>query len=400
MLVYSNLSNHPKLHRSFVGKVLGAGLGVKRLKKGDLVYGLHDLKRSGALVQQMVIDKDLVAIAPVHPNLSMVQIACLPALGVPSYLVMSTICVGLPKGSKDLKQFCPNQDLWVTCHPTIATSVEEIGIPIARCELRGAREVMVEDSILSSVSSIHESSYDVVIDTIGGRRIYDASRRILHHEGMFITCVGDSLGMKNLKDKKIGYWCLGPETEYDGERQTIREGLDEIRKIIEDDEDCFSRFEEDIQPHEIAGGVLGWYRNRFKSQDGLSNLICNLSPVIGTIIDFEEGFKASDRFAKFENSAPSLIIEEPIDDREDQIDLFTGSVVVVKIKSRINQKLKMKNSSVLIRPTTFASRACQYFCKQVGDKSQGRVRGVPKHNCAQFEKSFGDTLKCYWRAFD
>lgn len=369
--------------RSFVGKVLEVGLGVKRLKKGDLVYGLQDLKKSGALAQQMVVDKDLVAVAPVHPNLSMEQIACLPALGVPSYFVMSTICAGLPKGSKILilnghkglgammcelvRYFRPNRDLWVTCHiPTIATSVEEIGITIARCELRGAREVMVEDSILSSLNSIHESSYDVVIDTIGGRRIYDASRRILHHEGMFITCVGDRLRMKNLKDKvrtnfrslrrtfikkdqkKIGYWCLSPETEYDGQRQTIREGLDEIRKIIEDDEDSFSRFEEDLQPHEIA---VGGYRHRFGSQDGSSNSICNLSPVVGTILDFEEGFKAFNRSARFKNSPPSLIIEEPIDDREDQIDLSTGSVVVVKIKSRINQKLKIKNSSILIRPT-------------------------------------------------
>ncbi|EGG04498.1 uncharacterized protein MELLADRAFT_64869 [Melampsora larici-populina 98AG31] len=275
--------------RSFVGKVLEVGLGVKRLKKGDLVYGLQDLKKSGALAQRMVIDKDLVAIAPVHPNLSMEQIACLPTLGVPSYFVMSTICAGLPKGSKILilnghkglgammcelvKYFRPNRDLWVTCHiPTVATSVEEIGITVGRCEFRGAREVMVEDSILSSLNSIHESSYDVVIDTIGGRRIYDASRRILHHEGMFISCVGDRLRMKNLKDKvktnfrslrrtfikkdqkKIGYWCLSPETEYDGQRQTIREGLDELRKIIEDDDDCFNgRFEDDLQPHEIAG---------------------------------------------------------------------------------------------------------------------------------------------------
>ncbi|KAH9813361.1 hypothetical protein DFH28DRAFT_897067 [Melampsora americana] len=331
--------------RSFVGKVLEVGLGVKRLKKGDLVYGLQDLKKSGALAQQIVIDKDLVAIAPVHPNLSMEQIACLPTLGVPSYFVMSTICAGLPKGSKILilnghkglgammcefvKYFRPNRDLWVTCHiPTVATSVEEIGITIGRCELRGAREVMVEDSVLSSLNSIHESSYDVVIDTVGGRRIYDASRRILHHEGMFISCVGDRLRMRNLKDKvrtnfrslrrtfikkdqkKIGYWCLSPETEYDGQRQTIREGLDEIRKIIEDDDDCF-RLVEDLQPHELqqAGGLIRGHQHRFGSQDGLANSVCNLSPVIGTIIEFEEGFKAFNRSARFKNLAPSLIIE-------------------------------------------------------------------------------------------
>ena len=57
----------------------------------------------------------------------------------------------------------------MTCHlPTAATSVEELAIATGRCEGRGAREVINEDSILTSLNSIHESSYDVVIDTVGG----------------------------------------------------------------------------------------------------------------------------------------------------------------------------------------------------------------------------------------
>jgi hypothetical protein len=64
----------------------------------------------------------------------------------------------------------------------------------------------------------------VVLDTVGGRSIYDASRRILSHEGFFVSLVGDELGPPSVrkswqsglrslrralvkKDKKsISYW--------------------------------------------------------------------------------------------------------------------------------------------------------------------------------------------------
>ncbi|KAG0151520.1 hypothetical protein CROQUDRAFT_502941 [Cronartium quercuum f. sp. fusiforme G11] len=358
--------------RSFVGKVLDFGVAVKRLRRGDIVYGLQDIKKCGALAQQMVIDKDLVALAPVHSGLTIEQLACLPALGVPAHLVMSTICAGLPKGSKILilnghkglgammcdlvRYFRPGGDLWVTCHiPTAATSLEELGIATGRCEARGAREVIVEESVLQALNSIHESSYDIVIDTIGGRRIYDASRRILHHEGMFISCVGDKLRMEKLKDKvkmnmrslrrtfikkdqkKIGYWCLSPETDFDGQRQTIRDSLDEIRKLVEDSNHHYQhQFSLNLNedPFEFFGRPVTSYSS-------LSNSI-GIEPVIGAIYSFEESVKAFSKFDRLKVWNQRMIIQEPIDDHDDQLDLITGSIVVINIKKCPEKDLKKK----------------------------------------------------------
>lgn len=77
----------------------------------------------------------------------------------------------------------------------------------------GASHV-VRDESLATLNACHEAEFDVVVDCIGGRRselprcslsvvggslltcrraVYDASRRVLHHSGAFISTVGSSL---------------------------------------------------------------------------------------------------------------------------------------------------------------------------------------------------------------
>ena len=103
--------------RSFFGKVLEIGKAVKKLKRGELVYGLQELSKSGALSGRMKISSDFVARAPAilgkyrkgcsngsnsgsssatmdnqHPRsdhwapapLSSIEIASLPLLAVPA----------------------------------------------------------------------------------------------------------------------------------------------------------------------------------------------------------------------------------------------------------------------------------------------------------------------------
>ncbi len=46
----------------------------------------------------------------------------------------------------------------------------------------GAREVLVGEPI-PLINLQHESGFDYILDTVGGRKIYDASRRIMRTNG-------------------------------------------------------------------------------------------------------------------------------------------------------------------------------------------------------------------------
>lgn len=76
--------------------------------------------------------------------------------------------------------------------------------------------------------------------------VYDASRRILHHNGAFITTVGDALtdpkastneSIRSLrraffkKDKKaVSYWRVDPDVD---DREAVRVVLDKITEVVE-----------------------------------------------------------------------------------------------------------------------------------------------------------------------
>lgn len=88
-----------------------------------------------------------------------------------------------------------------------------------------------------------------VIDTIGGRRIYDASRRILAQDGQFTTCFGDEQSTANptlrshlrslrraffKKDKKnIGYEWVGADSGED-----CHEALEAVKRAAESGDIC------------------------------------------------------------------------------------------------------------------------------------------------------------------
>lgn len=81
--------------------------------------------------------------------------------------------------------------------------------------------------------------------------VYDASRRILHNSGSFITTVGDSLTDANAsgndyqtsirslrraffkKDKKaVSYWRVDPDVD---DREAVRVVLDKVREVVDAD---------------------------------------------------------------------------------------------------------------------------------------------------------------------
>ena len=72
-------------------------------------------------------------------------------------------------------------------------------------ERLGASDVALEDPLPLMNRILAASSFDVVFDTVGGREIYNAGRRVLHAEGRFITTVGDSMSVEEMG----AHWKLG-----------------------------------------------------------------------------------------------------------------------------------------------------------------------------------------------
>ncbi|GAA5877658.1 hypothetical protein JCM1840_004970 [Sporobolomyces johnsonii] len=249
--------------RAVYGKVMACGDSITRVKKGDLVWGLNPLKKSFGLASMVVLHRDNVAVAPIQEGLEAEQLAVLPAVAIAAMQIMESLCSELPKGSKVLvlnahqgigylclqlaRYLRPGaagtRDLWMAAQcPNSLQNGEVI------CKEAGASEVL-RDEPLAALNGIHEGSFDVVIDTIGGRRLYDASRRILHNSGSFISTVGDSLTSPNSasanyhtsirslrrtffkKDKKaISYWLAHHEVD---ERECVRDVLDKVKEAVQ-----------------------------------------------------------------------------------------------------------------------------------------------------------------------
>lgn len=187
-------------------------------------------------------------------SLTTEQIAALPATGAMAFQVQQHYCDQLDRGSRVLilnahdgvglltMQACTRLGLIIVAH--VPPSAPE-GYAIAQAN--GAHEVIVGEP-LWAINSLHESSFDLVVDTIGGRRLYDASRRILAREGHFVTCYGDDRtgqpGMKNhlhslrrtffKKDKKhIEYEWIGVDLA-----DNTREALLSMRRAAQEGTIC------------------------------------------------------------------------------------------------------------------------------------------------------------------
>lgn len=239
--------------RAFVGKVIETGSDVEaaKVRKGEFVYGLQDLKKSGTLGEYVAVQRRLLARAP-DGVLSLEQIAAVALSGIPAYQAMDELCSTLPRGSKLVilnahegvgaialqlgQSLRAARDLWVVAHypPDFAD-----GDTILRA--LGASETLCGE-VISAVQSLRESSYDAVLDSVGGRKIYDVCKVILHDDGYFVTTVGDALSVptpkaqwklslramfkRSEKKKNIAYWFPSLETD-------ARTALDRLRELSE-----------------------------------------------------------------------------------------------------------------------------------------------------------------------
>ncbi|WFD36681.1 hypothetical protein MCUN1_003568 [Malassezia cuniculi] len=183
--------------RSFCGRIVEIGRDVNRLKMGEVVFGLQDARRSGALAEYITIDQDLLVSAP-DERLSTEEIAALPSTGIMGHQIVQSHCITLPRGSRILILNAHDGVGLLTMQEArrlglIIVAQVPPGVPDGAtvCRANGANEVVTGDP-LWAINLLHESSFSLVVDTIGGRQIYDSCRRIITNNGQFVTSVGDA----------------------------------------------------------------------------------------------------------------------------------------------------------------------------------------------------------------
>lgn len=121
-----------------------------------------------------------------------------------------------------------------------------------RVRAAGASELLIDEP-LAALAALPEDAFDLVIDCIGGRKIWDAARRVLKTQGQFTTLVGESAQAiptvnqsfrSNLRSlhrafvkadrKALGYAWISPVADVDWDGEDIRDSLGAIARLAAD----------------------------------------------------------------------------------------------------------------------------------------------------------------------
>ncbi|KAG8774704.1 hypothetical protein FRC15_001108 [Serendipita sp. 397] len=237
--------------RGFCGHIIEAGLGVSNVRKGDWVIGLLDLSKSGALSEFVVVDKRRVHKSPVPTSsLTAEHLAVLAVSGVAAHRATSTF-PGPIKDSKVLVLQAHDGSGALATQELVAAGAQvTVQIPDAGQveKLRGLSlesvKVGTPLSVLGAFKGAEVPPFNAVLDTVGGKDIWEACKRIFGPTGQFTTLVGDSpeavlsfnahvkSNMRSLKlafrkndNRSIGYEWVSPSAEVDQEGKDIRDSL-------------------------------------------------------------------------------------------------------------------------------------------------------------------------------
>lgn len=175
-----------------------------------IILSAHSSSKCGALSEFIVVEKRRITRCP-RPSLlpdvglTVEQLCLLPLCGIPAHRAVRT-CAQFPRGSRALVlqahvgagalalQELASQGVIVTAQvsPSSSSIASEgegekdllvlEGSPEERVLSWGASEV-VADSPVAAINRMHENEFDFVVDTVGGRRVWDACRRVLHNDG-------------------------------------------------------------------------------------------------------------------------------------------------------------------------------------------------------------------------
>ncbi|CAE6473463.1 unnamed protein product [Rhizoctonia solani] len=274
--------------RSFVGRAVECGFEVGNVSRGDWVIGLTEIRKCGALSEFLVIDKSRVCTVPRPTDrLTTTQCALLPLCAVPAHRAVRTIPNSATKTGTD-GQRRPMRVLVLQAHdgaglcavqimrqlgmrvtaqvPVGSENVNFATGPTLGLKTRGRTragkgrefepprstrrmaevEVVAGDDPVEVIGRLEESVYDAVVDTVGGRGVWDACRRVMCSDAHFTTLVGDSTdsipsinahvrsSFRSLarawarKDKALGYQWVSPAADLDHEGEDIRHSLNAV----------------------------------------------------------------------------------------------------------------------------------------------------------------------------
>lgn len=237
--------------RGFYGRIIEAGLGVSNVRKGDWVVGCLDLSKSGALSEFLIADKRRIHRAPpATPSLTAEHLAVLAVSGLFAQRATSTLptpCKGqrvLILQAHDGAGALAAQEL-VAAGARVTAQIADVK---QLDKLRGLTldSVKVGEplAVLQSFEPSEEGSFDAVLDTVGGKEIWEACKRVFGSTGQFTTFVGDSadaalsrnahvksnmrslkLAWKRQENRSIGYEWVSPSAEVDHEGRDIQASL-------------------------------------------------------------------------------------------------------------------------------------------------------------------------------
>ncbi|OCB84527.1 hypothetical protein A7U60_g8513 [Sanghuangporus baumii] len=224
--------------RSFVGRVVEAGFEVNNVAKGDWIIGLLDVRKCGALAEFVVVEKRHVARCQrPSPSFTLEQLALLPLCGVPAHRAVRQAGIDADTEQDTMHgrvlvlqghdgagalavQALAYAGMHVTAHIPLHADTQRMRTPSTssasssepsdergrdvsagirhsstreaeeRVRKWGARGVRVGDAV-EVVENCDAGAFDLVIDTVGGKRIWDACQRVLAASGQFMTLVGD-----------------------------------------------------------------------------------------------------------------------------------------------------------------------------------------------------------------
>lgn len=181
--------------RSFVGRCITTGADEKDITRGDVVMGLVDIRRSGALAEFVSVDRRRVARVNPATNLDLEELAALPAQGIAVHRAIRD--TGVSRGQQALIMdaheglpalFCQEMTRMGVVVTAVIPGGEEHAARHEAAMAYGARGVLT-GSPASVMLSLPESLFAVVIDTVGGQATSDASRRALVDGGRVISLV-------------------------------------------------------------------------------------------------------------------------------------------------------------------------------------------------------------------
>ncbi|WRT66364.1 uncharacterized protein IL334_003319 [Kwoniella shivajii] len=180
--------------RSFVGRALSVGAQEKEVVRGDLVIGIFDLRKSGALSEYIIVDRRRVSRAPYPTQLSLEQLSLLPLQGISAARAVRT---HLTRHSRAIIMNAHTGIAALVCQEMSRAGVnitavipggDESHENHRACLNNGAKGVLM-GSPAAVMLNMEENAWDYVFDTVGGLRVYDAAKRMLKDGGKLVTTV-------------------------------------------------------------------------------------------------------------------------------------------------------------------------------------------------------------------